>query len=253
MEDSGHQLFIGVDEYDAPANAALFSSVRNIHEDVVQLFSTRFYAVLKEAVARNIVAKYWITGVLPAFRDGISPLLAVKTLSMSPRFHGICGFTHAEVRTIAETYLSPSLQSHEISAVMHELQQWHNGHRFCEDAIEPLYNPQLVFTRLTHLAMEEVQKPRDELEAIHMNNALYSIGESTFPDIFLSATSSKLVSEIRYEFSSAAVKDPNPESWVSQTLLFFFGVFTFAKRGPFLTIPNKTMRQLVCFTITSEF
>jgi hypothetical protein len=142
VKDGGEQLFIGIDEYDAPANAALFSSEDKLYGSLTAFFTSSFFGIIKDAVSRNIVVKYWLTGVLPAFRDGISPLSATRTLSKDPMFHGLCGLTDAEVRTIAEDYLP----SHGMAAVMHELQQWHNGHRFClantGESIQPLYNPQ---------------------------------------------------------------------------------------------------------------
>ena len=46
---------------------------------------------------------YILTGVLPAFRAGItSPLSAVGLVSADPNLHGICGFTEHDVKAIAQ-------------------------------------------------------------------------------------------------------------------------------------------------------
>jgi hypothetical protein len=260
----GEKLFVGVDEYDAPANAVLSPHAKMLYQDLTAFFTSSFFGVLKSAVSQDIVVKYWLTGVLPAFRNGISPLSATRVLSKVPQFHGLCGLTDAEVRTIAESYLPSSSESHDIETVMHELQQWHNGYRFCQpakgEAIEPLYNPQLVFAHLQSLASGQSTRPDDELEALHTTSVLNSIDKSTFREIFLLAASAKLdATVVRHQFSAdefqAADESRADDSsaWLTNTLLFFFGVFTFAESGNFLKIPNKTMQTLVCFSIASPF
>ena len=69
------------------------------------MMKTGFFAIMKQACARGLVQKYWLTGVLPAFRDAISPLIESKVISTLPEYNGLCGLTDAEVRTIAKTYL----------------------------------------------------------------------------------------------------------------------------------------------------
>ena len=130
MKDSGQELFVGVDEYDAPANAAIFSPTDDLYERITGLFKSEFFQVLKDATSKDIVTKYWLTGVVPTFREGTSPLAAVDIISDNPESHGLCGFTDSEVQTITETYLSSSHLSCEIHSMMHTLRQWHNGYRF---------------------------------------------------------------------------------------------------------------------------
>lgn len=258
MKNSGHKLFVGVDEYDAPVNAVLARRTNTLYQDLTAFFTSSFFGVLKSAVSQDIVVKYWLTGVLPAFRNGISPLSATRILSKTPQFHGLCGFTDAEVRTIAESYLPSTSKSYDIEAVMHELQQWHNGYRFCQapmgEVIEPLYNPQLVCAHLESLVKGHSTRPDDELEALHTTNVLNSIDKSTFREIFLLAASAKLDSTtVKHQFSAEEFRGAEENSWLTHTLLFFFGIFTFAESGKFLKIPNKTVQTLVCFNIASPF
>jgi hypothetical protein len=71
----------------------------------------------------------------------------------------------------------------------------------------------------------------------------------------------------KLQFSTEEVRDSSSYPWVTQTLLHFFGVLTYAEEAEgtrvtkhrdvtasakFLTIPNKTMQYLVCFTIASQ-
>ena len=87
---------VGVDEYDAPANNSAFAggntglgrdSLDNVRL-IESFFKENFFAILKEgysAPSMNdygvIISKYFLTGVTPAFRAGISPLTAIALVS----------------------------------------------------------------------------------------------------------------------------------------------------------------------------
>lgn len=227
----------------------LFSSNPREYQSVTDAFKSLFFAILKDGASRDIVAKYWLTGVLPAFREGISPLAATEILSNKLEFHGLCGLDDAEVQTIAETFLSALQREYDIAAVMHELRQWYNGYRFATDnpsqPAAPLYNPQLVFMHLRGLAKGRFVEPRDDREAPHISKALDDIGDETFLDDFILAASSKLESSVRYQILPSDSADPGTKRWVPQTLLYFFGVLTYAKNPGMLTIPNEGMQQAV--------
>ena len=60
-----------------------------------------FFAVIKGSCG-TAVDKYWITGVLPAFRDGISPLSAMDIISFDKQYNSLCGFTENDVKAIVE-------------------------------------------------------------------------------------------------------------------------------------------------------
>ena len=109
---------------------------------------------MKRTVSNGTVQKYWLTGVVPSFRPGISPLSvpAVKDISLDPSFHGLRGFMDAEVRTTATTYLSPHMESDPIAMAVKGLRGRYGGHRFCGgQPVEPLHNPQHVIEHLKRL------------------------------------------------------------------------------------------------------
>src|SRR3954467_9163963 len=80
-----HTLFVGVDEYDAPANNSVFTgdemempnAITKVSQ-IEQYFKESFFAPLKVGCGgfgrTAIISKYFLTGVTPAFRAGISPL-----------------------------------------------------------------------------------------------------------------------------------------------------------------------------------
>jgi hypothetical protein len=247
VKRSNEKLFVGIDEYDAPANPALFASDPDLYKRVTEFFSTCFFSVIKDAVTTNTVLKYWLTGVLPAFRDGISPLTATRIISNEADYHGICGLTHAEVRTITLACLG----SEKLEEAMNTLQRWYNGYRFCRSAdVMSLYNPQLVFAHLQDMQTRSPQNPkaRDEIDAIHTGsilNAMPKEGDTSFLNMFLRASSGALVADVRFQFSSNEIRDRDSNPWVTMTLLYFFGVLSYGENLSCLAIPNYTMRRLV--------
>jgi hypothetical protein len=257
VEVSNQQLFVGVDEYDAPAKRALFSSDPELYNRVTEFFSSCFFATIKRSVQKNIIPKYWLTGVLPAFRDGIGPLSATRNISNSAEYHGLCGLTDAEVRTITQAYLGPKYTPEKLEEAMDVLRRWYRGYRFCpstgENILPSIYNPQLVFTHLRDMRQKGQDgpqnfEPKEEIEAIHLASVLDALsdeGEASFVDMFVRVSSGVLDPDIHHQFSANDVRNLDSMAWVSQTLLYFFGVFSYAKETKFLTIPNETMRQLV--------
>jgi hypothetical protein len=206
--------------------------------------------------------KYWLTGVLPAFRDGISPLTAVNIISDKPKYHGLCGLTEVEVEAITKAYLGPESTAEDISKATGTLRRWYNGYRFSSstlsEGLNSLYNPQLVFTHLRHLQDDKKDKhgfePKDEIEAVHTASVLNAIpddGNISFKNTFLRVASGSLRSEVRHQFSAREFHDRDSNPWLTQTLLYFFGVFTYDKNMECLTIPNMTMKTLVRVIVRS--
>jgi hypothetical protein len=132
VQDHKENLFVGVDEYDAPVNSCLFSTSNapESHlEDVADLFKTEFFTVMKRACG-SVIIKYWLTGVLPLFREGNSPLTATEIISMQLQFRRVCGFTEKEVQTIAENYLCPRFTPDELLRALQEMKRGYNGYQF---------------------------------------------------------------------------------------------------------------------------
>ncbi len=209
---------------------------------------------MKQATS-TVVDKYWITGVLPVFRDGISPLNATQIISDKPGYNGLCGLTDTEVREIAQTYLS-SYKSEELEHAVEQLKRWYNGYLFCrEKQVESLYNPQLVFNHLRGLANEEVRLvPLEEINAIHMSSVLAALpdtGDASFFESYLSMINSTIEMAVAHQFGAAEVRQRGKDASLTWTLLYFFGVLTHATDGPHLKVPNVTMINVVRAIIAS--
>jgi hypothetical protein len=208
--------------------------------------------------ASTVVDKYWITGVLPVFRDGISPLNATQIISDKPGYNGLCGLTDTEVREIAQSYLS-HIEGWELENVVDQLRRWYNGYLFCRTKHDPpvdsLYNPQLVFNHLRGLANKEVQlAPLEEINAAHMSSVLAAIpdsGEASFFRSYLSMIASNIRTEVPHQFGAAEVHQRGKDPSITWTLLYYFGVLTHAGDAHSLKVPNVTMINVVRAIVAS--
>jgi hypothetical protein len=247
VEQNKQKLFVGVDEYDSPANICLFSDFvedsRSLFEKVGTYLETNFFTVMKQAAARGVVQKYWLTGVLPVFRNGISPLSAVFPISSLPQYHGLCGLTDDEVRSIAEAYLgnSPQFEAH-----LAEIKRWFNGYSFCKptDTTVTLYNPHQVFAHLQYFHSSSHHTIGDEISATHSSKVLDSIRKTNpTPDFFVDALYNKLPDDTMPDVTAADL-ELGKKNNLTLTLLYYFGVLTFHSTGK-LGTPNATMRRFV--------
>lgn len=225
---------------------------RDRYQGVAEFFKASFFAVMKVATS-TVVDKYWITGVLPVFRDGISPLNATQIISDKPGYNGLCGLTDTEVREIAQFYLPSSDQQRGPDTVVEELKRWYNGYLFCPQnntsSVDTLYNPQLVFNHLRGVANKEVRlAPLEEIASIHTSSILGAIpdtGEASYFGTYLSMIAKTVKTEVAHQFGAAEVRRRGNNPSMTWTLLYFLGVLTHSGDGLHLKVPNVTMINVV--------
>jgi hypothetical protein len=141
------------------------------------LLKAEFFALMKQSCGRS-VAKYWLTGVLPAFRDGISPLTATRQISFDERYQSLCGLTQEDVDAIVTRALRNFPES-DLASKLDSIKRWYNGYTFSPTSSgsenPTLYNPQLVFVHLTNTLSNTLSGPAppsymDEANAVHTDN-----------------------------------------------------------------------------------
>ncbi|KAF9150525.1 hypothetical protein BGX20_005656 [Mortierella sp. AD010] len=216
-------LFVGVDEYDAPANNSAFPGGNTrLDRDAIKrvqvieaFFKENFFSILKQgcaAISNNeygvTISKYFLTGVTPAFRAGISPLTATTIVSHNRSLHGICGFTDNEVKAIVKHYLGKGDQDAE--PIVHSMRRLYNGYFFAMSGYDDynsdpalLYNPHLVFHYLSDLRSEGFVAKPEESTAVHSTTILRSIsdmGEFSVNDLVELIISKSVQSKIKTEF-----------------------------------------------------
>ena len=204
-------------------------------------------------------AKYWLTGVLPAFRDGISPLTATKVISGHEEYQSLCGLTQKDVDAIVKRALR-GLPESELAFTLDCLKSWYNGYIFSSilssDETTALYNPQLVFSHLDDIiAGRPPMSYLEEANAVHTSTILSAVGETgpvTVHDLIgmLGPNANLPIAHIMTELSFDELlleqeKRPKNATW---SLLYYLGVVTFCKGSTNfsrLRVPNCTMVHLV--------
>ncbi|KAF8537749.1 hypothetical protein BDD12DRAFT_203099 [Trichophaea hybrida] len=281
VKKSEHTMFVGIDEYDAPANNVVFvgsspdtNLIRIAKVNAIEnFFKMSLFSILKEAAGDGpigCVSKYFLTGVLPAFRSGMSPLTATNSISESPKYHGICGFTEKQVETITRAYLGQgSVDSNSknsgsqdqssleqvISGACWAMKRYYNGYSFTALGNEErLYNPLLVHYYLSTIKEGGVVANPEESPAIHTVNLLKLIadtGRFSSNDIveLLMAGSLPATGGVQKEFGFIDVMQQMGKNRnATLSLLFHLGILTHADKAGQLRIPNEVMKMNVCWS-----
>lgn len=258
-------MFVGVDEFDAPANNTAFDGGGPETEkerskkvsEIETFFNTCLFAVLKRGCSggdTHAISKYFLTGVLPAFRSMMSPLIATEIISMRPEYHGICGFTADQVKIFVRTYLGSSNSSDtELDHICWVMQRYYSGYRFAgpsKDQLEPLSNPQLIYHFLSSFKSHGLVSNPGESPAVHITKILKSIADtgdfSVESDIIqLMSTGflrSSIANHFEYEDLLAVL---GSDRVTTLSLLLYLGVLTRDAMGDQLRIPNEVMKSQV--------
>jgi hypothetical protein len=245
-----HKLFVGVDEYDAPANACLLSlddRQKSNFLPIKDLFYAHFFSIMKGAMGRPVY-KYWITGVLPAFRDSLSPLSTAIIISSLPQYHALCGFTVEEVETIASAYLRPRDNDNGLEGLMCQMKKWYNGYMFCPQSstIPRLFNPQLVFTHLRAMSPDaNYVDPGTEPNSSPSSVVLNILTQSGMTDENLySLLSGALSVTISHDFGHQEIERLGQDPGITWSLLYYVGLITH-DGGSRMRISKAAMRSLV--------
>jgi hypothetical protein len=217
------------------------------------LLKAEFFAVIKKSCGES-VAKYWLTGVLPAFRDGISPLTATQVISFDERYYSLCGLTQNDVNAIVERALPKGARVYTLNS----LRRWYSGYMFSPAASSSesptVYNPQLVFVHLRNVISNEVPPSyTDEANAVHTATVLSVVGEkgrvtiSDLTNMLYANVTACILRELSF-VELMQEQRPRDATW---SLLYYLGIVTFSKdscRPPgtwSLCVPNVTMVYLV--------
>ncbi|CAG8687523.1 13703_t:CDS:2 [Funneliformis mosseae] len=223
----GHTLFVGVDEYDAPANNSAFTDTSTGLEQTTldnvakleQFFKKSFFAVLKQGCRRlynglAVISKYFLVGVTPAFRAGNSPLIEAVIVSDEVGLHGICGFTESE--KLYNGYFFAS-----------------SGYNKSDPQPPLIYNSHLVFHYLRKFSSHGLVAKSEESTAIHSTTILKSIsniGEFSVKDLEDLIINGSVRSKIKTEFDFSDLLKIGKNSTITWSLLYYLGILTHLKK-----------------------
>lgn len=171
-KNSGHQLYILIDEYDNFANEILMNNDggKTRYFDLLEgegVVKTLF-KIIKGSASEGKVSRVFITGVAPlALSDVTSGYNVATSIFLEPRFNALCGITQLELEGLLTQTLASCGNKHlsKHATILATLRQYYNGYRFCKKRDQPLvYNPTLCFYFLRHY-QRECETPDQLLDA----------------------------------------------------------------------------------------
>jgi len=260
-----YRLYLLVDEYDNFANEVLAGHQRG--EDRYQelvggegAIKTLFKALKDGAEGRGL-DRVFLTGVSPVvLADITSGYNVVEDISLDPRYADLCGFHEDEVREVLEqvvTARDPAEdQPHraKVDEALDLMRTFYNGYNFSLEAGRgQIYNPTLALYFFKHLAGEG-HYPEEMLDnnlAMDRNRIEYIArlphGEALVTAA-LDAANPISIDRVERRFGvEQMLHAPHTQGFLA-SLLYFFGVLTYAGRDPMgklrLTIPNLVVRKL---------
>lgn len=222
--------------------------------EIENFFKQSLFAILKEyygGASKGCISKLFLTGVLPAFRSGISPLNATEIISTRVSFHGICGFTDEEVRIITKHYMALEDQSQDLLQICWIMKKYYNGYYFADSDkdLELLYCPELVHYYLkTYKDNGLVARP-ELSKAVHNTKILKTIadtGDISVKDIITLIQAGSIFSEVDSEFSFGdVIRQIGKSKTTTLSMLVYLGVLTRKNQPQTLRIPNDIMKDNV--------
>ena len=257
----GIALYALIDEYDNFANTVLAHHGEEAYESFTHGggFYRNFFATLKAGAGESGggLERLFITGVSPITMDDVTSGFNIGTnLSLSPMFNEMLGFTEAEVRDLAGLYRKRGALDQDADAALDVMREWYDGYRFADEAVNTLYNPDMVLYYLKESISIE-RMPRHLIDA----NVRIDYGKLRHLLVVNREAGTRqlngnfdVLRSIAGEESVGADINPSfpldrlgePENFLS--LLHYFGLLSIrgaSEGAPRLGIPNQTVRQLM--------
>jgi len=178
-EISGRQLsplYIIIDEYDNFTNQLLTARQDDLYRELTSgdSFLRTFYKVIKGGVGEGVVARVFVTGVLPVTMDDLTSGFNIgQIITLKKQVLDMMGFTQAEV----DSYVDDIFAEHNWPVGMRrqvgddlrrqvgdDLRAHYNGYRLLPDAVETLYNSTICNFYLNDLVINEGTLPTETID-----------------------------------------------------------------------------------------
>ena len=229
MENTGKQVAVIIDEYDAPLLDVLHSQATL---DAMRKVMQEFYVPLK---ANEAYIKFcFITGITKFSQLSIfSTINNLKNVSLLPRFATICGFTEQEVKTVFKEDIEAMAKDFKLTpeAMYAKIKFKYDGYHFACSA-EAVFNP---FSLLNALG--------DRL----LKNYWFASGTPTFLIKQLQHFHTDITSLDSLDVPESAFDQPTENMKDALPLLYQSGYLTIKDYDPdteayYLAIPNQEVR-----------
>lgn len=260
VKNSGHTLYLLIDEYDNFANEILTSDPhdRVRYHDLLEgegVLKTLF-KVIKASASEGKISRVFITGVSPmVLSDMTSGYNVATSIYLDERFNALCGVTQDELALLLQQILPDHQQDiSRVTEILDVMRRFYNGYRFCEVLALPLiYNPTLSFYFLRHY-QQNGEMPRQMLDgnlAMDAGRIRYianlPVGGAVIDQI-LDETRNTPLRQLETRFGVEQLQRVQNDPAYMLSLLYFFGVLTIADVDGMgrlvLAIPNLVIRGL---------
>ena len=219
--------------------------------DTGNFFKENLFAVLKQGCGSSVMApatisKYFVIGVMPAFRGGISLLHEAQLVSEDQKLHGICGFTEADIRTLIRHYLRKDGEI--LDQIADTMRRLYNGYYFASESegeLSTLYNPQLVFHYIHKFESCGTVRSPDEYSPLHSSHVLQHItGREGFSvDSLIKLMHDGFVhTKIIAGFGFSDLLTLGKEPKITWSFLLYLGILTRDQNNHGLRVPNLRLR-----------
>jgi hypothetical protein len=256
IQDTGRRLYLLIDEYDNFANDVLMTGRKQAYYEALLygegLLKNVFKAV-KAAAGGLGLDRVFITGVSPVvLSDMTSGYNVGEDIYLDETFNDLCGFTEAEIAAVL-AQIAIEGGSWSPADALETMRTFYNGYCFSETGGERIYNPTLSLYFLKALQTKG-RYPREMLDenlAMDRNKLAYIAQLPHGEEVLIQALNGEegvIIPRLARRFGVADVLDAVKDQPFMASLLYYFGVLTFAGRGvlgkAILNIPNLVARSL---------
>lgn len=246
-KEKSQAIYLIIDEYNHFTNELLAFDFASFQAFVSRNgFIRKFYENVKIGTETGIIDRIFITGVTPITLDSLTSGFNIGTnLSMELSLNEMMGFTEEEVLKM----LKIIVEKGDIENIIKDLKKWYNAYRFHPEALEKIYNADMVLYFLKHYQRHQ-SYPRNMLDTNISSDysklrRLFSLQTPVENYAILKTIieEKQIVGEVVEEFSFERPFEQND----FLSLLYYLGYLTIkdSESGiALLTIPNYVIEKL---------
>jgi hypothetical protein len=157
-----------IDEYDNFTNQLLTTHQDCLYKELTtgDSFLRTFFKVIKAGVGDGVVARVFVTGVLPVTMDDLTSGFNIgQIITLEPHVLNMMGFTQAETdRYLDEIFADNGWPDVLKRRVRDDLRIHYNGYRLLPGARETLYNSTICNFYLNRLLIDDGRIPTETID-----------------------------------------------------------------------------------------
>jgi len=157
-----------IDEYDNFTNQLLTTHQDALYKELTtgDSFLRTFFKVIKAGVGDGVVARVFVTGVLPVTMDDLTSGFNIgQIITIEPHVLNMMGFTQPETDAYLDEIFTDNHWPDTLkNRVRDDLRIHYNGYRLLPDAKETLYNSTICNFYLNRLLIDEGRIPTETID-----------------------------------------------------------------------------------------